>query len=182
MMSAQERADRKDFLTDQLGSIAAEVDQTQTRTYESRYSAYGRNNWSTGTGHGFGWVGSYGYSETGLFNNSHYVRARHYSYLTGMWTTVDPLWPREASYGYVGGRATFGIDPTGYSPLQDCKKGKSKQACFQCAYKHLQVKKRIGPLGACEAANKLCGSHIVCGSWLHFGRNSGLWRVPSRFE
>jgi hypothetical protein len=164
MMGYESGGEKKDFLTDHLGSIIAEVDQTQARTYESRYSAYGRNNWSTGTGCGFGWVGFYGYRETGTFFNSHYVRARHYSYVSGLWNTVDPLWPDESAFGYVGGRATFGIDPTGYSPLQDCKKGKSRQACFQCAYKHLQVNNRVGPLGACEAANKLCGSHIVCGS------------------
>jgi hypothetical protein len=35
------------------------------------------------------------------------------SYLTGSWSTVDPLWPREASYGYVGGRAVLKLDPTG---------------------------------------------------------------------
>ena len=113
MMGYEEGGVKKDFLTDHLGSITAEIDQTQTRTYDTRYSAYGRNNWSTGTGCGFGWVGSYGYRETGLFHMSHYVRARHYSYVTGGWSTVDPLWPSEASYGYVGGRASYASDPSG---------------------------------------------------------------------
>jgi hypothetical protein len=44
---------------------------------------------------------------------SHYVRARHYSYLTGGWSTVDPLWPSESTYGYVRGRASNFTDPTG---------------------------------------------------------------------
>ena len=113
MMGYEEGGVKKDFLTDHLGSITAEIDQTQTRTYDTRYSAYGRNNWSTGTGCGFGWVGSYGYRETSLFHMSHYDRARHYSYVTGNWSTVDPLWPDEASYGYVSGRATRWIDPSG---------------------------------------------------------------------
>ncbi|MEY4881324.1 MAG: hypothetical protein RLZ87_753, partial [Armatimonadota bacterium] len=113
MMGYESGGVKKDFLTDHLGSITAEIDQTQTRTYDTRYSAYGRNNWSTGTGCGFGWVGSYGYRETGLFHMSHYVRARHYSYVTGGWSTVDPLWPRDASYGYVRGRTTKLKDPTG---------------------------------------------------------------------
>jgi hypothetical protein len=99
MMGYEEGGVKKDFLTDHLGSITAEIDQTQTRTYDTRYSAYGRNNWSTGTGCGFGWVGSYGYRETGLLKMSHYVRARHYSYVTGGWSTVDPLWPDESAYG-----------------------------------------------------------------------------------
>jgi RHS repeat-associated protein len=108
MMAYDSGGVTKDFLTDHLGSITAEIDQTQTRTYDTRYSAYGRNLWSTGTGCGFGWVGSYGYRETGLFHMSHYVRARHYSYVTGNWSTVDPLWPSQASYGYVRCRPTTG--------------------------------------------------------------------------
>ena len=113
MMAYDEGGVTKDFLTDHLGSITAEISQSQTRTYDTRYSAYGRNNWSTGTGCGFGWVGTFGYRETGLFHMSHYVRARHYSYITGNWSTVDPLWPREASYGYVGGRVGCYIDRSG---------------------------------------------------------------------
>jgi RHS repeat-associated protein len=113
MMGYESGGVKKDFLTDHLGSITAEIDQNQNRTFETRYSAYGRNNWSTGTGCGFGWVGSYGYRETGLFHMSHYVRARHYSYLTGNWSTVDPLWPDESAYGYVLGSAPKFIDPTG---------------------------------------------------------------------
>ena len=113
MMAYDEGGVTKDFLTDHLGSITAEINQSQTRTYDTRYSAYGRNNWSTGTGCGFGWVGSYGYRETGLFHMSHYVRARHYSYLTGGWSTVDPLWPDESAYGYVGGGSTLRTDRSG---------------------------------------------------------------------
>jgi RHS repeat-associated protein len=113
MMGYEEGGVKKDFLTDHLGSITAEIDQNQNRTFETRYSAYGRNNWSTGTGCGFGWVGSYGYRETGLFHMSHYVRARHYSYLTGNWSTVDPLWPRESSYRYVRGNPIAFIDSKG---------------------------------------------------------------------
>jgi hypothetical protein len=44
---------------------------------------------------------------------SHYVRARHYSYVSGLWNTVDPLWPDESAFGYVGGQPLFWIDPTG---------------------------------------------------------------------
>ena len=113
MMGYESGGVKKDFLTDHLGSITAEIDQTQTRTYDTRYSAYGRNNWSTGTGCGFGWVGSYGYRETGLAQMSHYVRARHYSYVTGGWSTVDPLWPDESAFGYGDAWPTYWIDPSG---------------------------------------------------------------------
>jgi len=126
MMAYDSGGVTKDFLTDHLGSITAEIDQTQTRTYDTRYSAYGRNIWSTGTGCGFGWVGSYGYRETGLFHMSHYVRARHYSYVTGNWSTVDPLWPDESAYGQATnvGRVSriekLRKDPPGYTGTHVC--------------------------------------------------------------
>jgi RHS repeat-associated protein len=123
MMAYEEGGVTKDFLTDHLGSITAEIDQNQNRTFETRYSAFGRNNWSTGAGCGFGWVGSYGYRETGLFHSSHYVRARHYSHLTGGWSTVDPLWPDESAYGYVGGRSAAQIDPSGRGHGETILKG-----------------------------------------------------------
>ena len=177
MMAYDSGGVTKDFLTDHLGSITAEMDQNQNRTFETRYSAYGRNNWSTGTGCGFGWVGSYGYRETGLFHMSHYVRARHYSYLTGNWSTVDPLWPDESAYGYVGGRASILTDGSGRgdsigSIRRDCSK-LSKQACFACAFNRIsrlrfwdhkgELHEYVPPQLACEQANQICGSHVVCG-------------------
>jgi RHS repeat-associated protein len=134
MMGYESGGVKKDFLTDHLGSITAEIDQNQNRTFETRYSAFGRNNWSTGTGCGFGWVGSFGYRETGLFHMSHYVRARHYSNVTGGWSTVDPLWPDESAYGYVGGRSTGVTDPSGQAsipckPFMNCLRAHSKSRC-----------------------------------------------------
>jgi hypothetical protein len=38
MMSYEEGGLKKDFLTDHLVSITAEIDQTQTRTYDSEYT------------------------------------------------------------------------------------------------------------------------------------------------
>jgi RHS repeat-associated protein len=113
MVGYEEGGVRKDFLTDHLGSIIAIMDENEVRVFDTRYSAYGRNRWITGTSCGFGWVGSYGYRETSLFHMSHYVRARHYSYLTGSWSSVDPLWPDESAFEYVEGRASRWIDPTG---------------------------------------------------------------------
>ena len=121
MVGYEEGGVRKDFLTDHLGSIIAIMDENEVRVFDTRYSAYGRNRWITGTSCGFGWVGSYGYRETGLFHMSHYVRARHYSYVTGNWSTVDPLWPGESAYGYVKGRVSRGIDPSGLAcATPDC--------------------------------------------------------------
>ena len=121
MVGYEEGGVRKDFLTDHLGSIIAIMDENEVRVFDTRYSAYGRNRWITGTGCGFGWVGSFGYRETGLFHMSHYVRARHYSYVTGSWSTVDPLWPRQPAFQYLGGRATRYKDPTGLcNPATAC--------------------------------------------------------------
>ena len=141
MVGYDEGGVRKDFLTDHLGSVIAEVDQDENVTYQARYSAFGQPKSSTGTGCGFGWVGSYGYRETGLPHMSHYVRARHYSEVTGNWSTVDPLWPEESAYGYVGGRVTRWTDPRGASPggdLQNCINSwvrleySAQSACNRC--------------------------------------------------
>ena len=147
MMGYESGGVKKDFLTDHLGSITAEMDQSQTRTYDTRYSAYGRNNWSTGTGCGFGWVGSYGYRETGLFHMSHYVRARHYSYVTGGWSTVDPLWPEENPFGYVGGRVLRSIDPLGLQGKPDRPKPWPKKGGCKTFNCHSKGKEYIGPIG-----------------------------------
>jgi len=60
MMSYIENTFRFDLLTDNLGSITAIMDGSQIRTFDTRYSADGRNLWSTGAGCGFGWGGSLG--------------------------------------------------------------------------------------------------------------------------
>jgi hypothetical protein len=51
---------------------------------------------------------------------SHYVRARHYSYVTGGWSTVDPLWLDERPFAYVNGRATRLKDPSGLVAVREC--------------------------------------------------------------
>jgi len=164
MMGYESGGVKKDFLTDHLGSITAEIDQTQTRTYDTRYSAYGRNNWSTGTGCGFGWVGSYGYRETGLFHMSHYVRARHYSYITGNWSTVDPLWPNESAFGYVRGLTNRSIDPSGEKYIFiNCSK--YQQGIIETILKALWM--RVPPPGSPPAPGDLtpffdCLDRVSC--------------------
>jgi len=185
MVGCDKAGVRTDFLTDHLGSIIAEVDQDENVTYQARYSAFGQATSSTGTGCGFGWVGSYGYRETGLPRMSHYVRARHYSFLTGNWSTVDPLWPDESAYGYVRGAGTSRVDYSGLNAippgLARCLGRKPKAACFECAYKYFRTEQLYGPPivtrggkilpggsrhynpeKACAAANAICGSHLTC--------------------
>ena len=118
MIGYKDASGRKDFLTDALGSVTAEVEQTgATKTFDGRYKPYGGDLSSTGTRGSYGWVGTWGYRGTGLAASSHYVRARHYSLASAIWTTIDSQWPREKAYNYVNDRVTVMIDQLG---LQGC--------------------------------------------------------------
>ena len=61
-------------------------------------------------------VRNYDYRETRREWVSRHVRARHCSYMTGGWTSVDPLWPDEMTYGYMKQMYTRRVD---YSGLQN---------------------------------------------------------------
>lgn len=126
---------RTDYLTDALGSVTATVDQTGTVQNTYRYKPYGDLLAKTGSGIDpkFLWVGTLGYRATGLQVSSHYVRARHYSDSTGMWTTVDPLWPDEPQYGYAGASPSEVVDPTGLVSLPCLAACLGAAACFAAA-------------------------------------------------
>jgi RHS repeat-associated protein len=130
MIGYKDAGGRKDFLTDALGSVTAEVDQTgATKAFDGRYKPYGGDLSSTGTRGSYGWVGSWGYRGTGLSASSHYVRARHYSNSSGNWTTVDPIWPNERALSYIKGKVILGID---YLGLQFDDKN-DRADCLHCA-------------------------------------------------
>ncbi len=113
MISYKDMGGRKDFLTDALGSVTAEVDETCTKTFEGRYKPYGSDLSSFGPRGKYGWVGTFGYRETALVQPSHYIRARHYTSVSGNWNERDIYWPNERSYAYVVGRSTYAPDPSG---------------------------------------------------------------------
>ena len=119
-----------DYVPDALGSVHTVVDQSAVVVKSMRYKPYGEVLSRSGTvaDRHYQWVGSYGYRATFAPSSSHYVRARHYNATSGSWTTVDPLWPDESAYGYVYGRATGGIDPTGQKPKvnYDCDLGDTR--------------------------------------------------------
>ena len=124
---------RKDFLTDALGSVTAEVDQTgNTKTFDGRYQPYGGTLSSTGSRGTYGWVGTWGYRETGLSASSHYVRARHFSQLSGSWTVVDQFWPDQLKYTYVRGQVCQKKDPSGNAPIIDPGCGGSTSQAASC--------------------------------------------------
>ena len=103
-----------DYELDPLGTVLHVWDQTSTY-YVGTYRAkpFGDTLYQDGPDIRFKWVGSLGYRSTGLAHAEYYVRARHYGTQEGSWTTVDPLWPGEAAYGYVNGNPTNWSDPIG---------------------------------------------------------------------
>jgi RHS repeat-associated protein len=104
-----------DYVPDALGSIHSVIDQDANVLKTMRYKPYGEVLSRSGTvaDRHYQWAGTYGYRATFAPSSSHYVRARHYTATAGSWSTVDPLWPDESAYGYVNGRSTRSVDPTG---------------------------------------------------------------------
>jgi RHS repeat-associated protein len=97
---------------DGLGSVVATY-KDGWLTADRSYDTYGETRAEWNDVGRFGWVGGLGYRETRREWVSHYVRARHYGYPMGMWTSVDPLWPSEAAFGYVGDMPVAYVDPFG---------------------------------------------------------------------
>ncbi|MFQ6540272.1 RHS repeat-associated core domain-containing protein [Aphanothece stagnina] len=100
------------MVTNALGSVVATY-KDGWLTADRSYDPYGETRAEWNDVGRFGWVGGLGYRETRREWVSHYVRARHYGFTMGMWTSVDPLWPTEPAFGYVGGNPTNSVDPTG---------------------------------------------------------------------
>jgi RHS repeat-associated protein len=154
MIGYKTAAGRKDFLTDSLGSVTAEVDSTgATKTFDGRYKPYGGDLSSTGARGSYGWVGTWGYRETGLTASSHYVRARHYSKVYGTWLTADSIWPKEPSYGYVRGMVLQGIDKKGLSPYFDssCDSYSNLKSCCELLRKNMTWPKLLNIAKCMEA-------------------------------
>jgi hypothetical protein len=127
--------DLGDILTygrDALGNVVAGYDGAGSAVFTADYKPYGEFAAITGNvaGRRFMWVGSWGYRFTSGVPVSHYVRARHLSMRMGMWTSVDPLWPSEPAFGYVGGCVIAKVDFSGlrkgivgpfrFDPEKDC--------------------------------------------------------------
>lgn len=107
-------ASRTSYLTDAIGSATATQGASGTTTATWRYKPFGAQLAKTGAGFDpvFLWCGAHGYKTT-VDANINYVRARHLSTQTATWTTVDPLWPNQASFSYVHASPVTIIDPMG---------------------------------------------------------------------
>ena len=102
------------YMRDALGSVTGTIPgKVVADTY--RYKPYGERLAKTGTAPDprFQWNGSHGYRQTSISHSASYVRRRHLGLEEGRWTTVDPLWPDEPSFGYARGNTTSWIDRTG---------------------------------------------------------------------
>ena len=105
----------REYLPDPLGStIALASDSAITDTWD--YWPYGEVMTRTGTNPTpFTFVGTLGYFKD-LLDKLLYVRARHYQPNYGRWLTVDPLWPGESAYNYVGSDPFATVDQFGLQP------------------------------------------------------------------
>ena len=108
----------RSYFRDNLGSVVKTISNTATVVHSYVYKPFGEVMQNSGMGamqRRFLWCGSWGYGHTNLHDkwNSYYVRSRHYSGVQGLWTTVDPIWPRDKAYRYVRNSVTKAIDPSG---------------------------------------------------------------------
>jgi hypothetical protein len=110
------------YHTDALGSVTMTSDQNGNIQNQYRYSPDGAQNYFDGSFQvpRFLWVGSLGYRHTGNVHSNTYVRARHYGYPEGMWTTVDRDFPREPPYNYALSNAIRYTDTTGNGGVFYC--------------------------------------------------------------
>jgi RHS repeat-associated protein len=100
------------YLPDPSGSVAALIDSSQNITDEWEYWPYGEVRSHVGSSETpFTYLGTLGYHSDGA--GRYYVRARVLDARDARWTTVDPLWPEEPAYGYVGGNPATRTDPSG---------------------------------------------------------------------
>lgn len=108
---------RTNFLTDALGSVTATVNTSAQVVNTYRHKPSGGILAKTGTGQdpNFLWNGENQSRHTGRLYAEQYNVARHYAPPPASWTTVDPLWPREAPYIYVKSNPTTYSDPLGLS-------------------------------------------------------------------
>ncbi len=110
--------DRRDYVTDILGTTAGVASSNGSSVERYEYSPYGRRTYTAGAAWfpRLGWCGSHGYYQTGRVGADLFVRARHLDTLSNRWSSVDPLWPREHAYQYVNGNPISHVDPTGQTP------------------------------------------------------------------
>lgn len=108
---------RTTYGVDALGSVTGTYDQNGNPQNTYLWAPYGTLIKKTGSASDpkFGWNGSSGYRSTSRNYSGFYVRARHYDFSTGQWSTIDAMWPQQLSYAYVRSPLSYavgsGLDP-----------------------------------------------------------------------
>ena len=118
MISQTKDSVRTNFHTDALGSVTSTtINAVVANTY--RYKPYGEILSRTGAelDPQFLWTGDTGSRANPTSIISNYNRRRHYSSILATWNSVDPLWPKESSYGYAYENPIQWRDPFGNQPV-----------------------------------------------------------------
>ena len=107
-----------DYLTDGLGSVTHLMDQSGAVVKNIRYKPFGDVLSNSGSVRDpfYRWVGTHGYRGTAVNTAGYYVRARTFDARTGVWTSVDPLWPLQDQLIYVQNMPLRFTDPSGLKP------------------------------------------------------------------
>ena len=108
---------RLDYVTDALGSVIANVDQTLTVKSTARYKPYGAVLSETGTQPMYRWVGGAGYRTDGTAYCDIYVRSATYQTTVGRWVSTGHSRNR-LSYAYVGCNPSVATDIMGTGQAQ----------------------------------------------------------------
>ena len=104
-----------DALRDRQGTTVGWLDDTGSLSEVLARDGYGVLAGPPSTVRPFGYTG-HAEDPTGLV----WGRARCYAPTTGSWTSEDPV-SSEPRYGYVGGRPSHAVDPTGLTTLFEYK-------------------------------------------------------------
>ena len=128
------------------------------------YKPYGGTLAKTGsaTDPSFLWNGGSGYRSTGQSYSESYVRRRHLAITSGLWTSLDPWWPRETACRYGNSSPVNFRDPSGLTTSCTIKKFKVREHKPECAVKldsdgFLMFKVRKPVTYHCEGANQGIG-------------------------
>ncbi|HMS56857.1 MAG TPA: RHS repeat-associated core domain-containing protein [Fimbriimonadaceae bacterium] len=156
---------RTDYLTDAIGSITGTVDEGGKVINTYRYKPYGGRLAKTGTGAdpSVQWTGDTGSRVTNLNRAEQYNVHRHYGTQQAAWTSVDPLWPSELAFVYVGSNPVCRTDRLGLN-FEDCPPEFKDQ--LQEAWR--KMSQRIK--GICPDPNNPSPSIIEC--WRRCGDNA----------
>jgi RHS repeat-associated protein len=111
----------KVYMTDALGSVTGYRDGSGNIVNQYWYKPYGGVLAKQGAGADPSFMFG-GYLNLNRSFAGHSARRRNYDDETGMWTTVDPLWPGEPPFGYAGSNPLTNFDPDGDYPY--CPAGK----------------------------------------------------------